>query len=100
MLKVYDSKGFDASSTIFDYDGNAHTFAKAVLTLDKSNKTTAKESDFEIKYVDNVAGKKTETSDEDGINIGWVYAVAKEGTGFAGDGSWILLLQMVQLLKV
>ena len=34
VLKVYDSKGFDASSTIFDYDGNAHTFAKAVLTLD------------------------------------------------------------------
>ena len=87
VLKVYDSKGFDASSTIFDYDGNAHTFAKAVLTLDKSNKTTAKESDFEIKYVDNVAGKKTETSAKDGINIGWVYAVAKEGTGFAGDGS-------------
>ena len=61
VLKVYDSKGFDASSTIFDYDGNAHTFAKAVLTLDKSNKTTAKESDFEIKYVDNIAGKKVYT---------------------------------------
>lgn len=56
-LNVYDSKGFEVSSHIFDYDGNAHTFAKAVLTLDKSNKTTAKESDFEIKYVDNIAGK-------------------------------------------
>ena len=56
-LNVYNSKGFEDSSHIFDYDGNAHTYAKAVLTLDKSNKTTAKESDFEIKYVDNVAGK-------------------------------------------
>ena len=89
-LNVYDSKGFDASkTTIFDYDGNAHTYAKAVLTLDKSNKTTAKESDFEIKYVDNVAGKKSTEKDKDGnpINIGYVYAVAKEGTGFAGDGT-------------
>ena len=87
-LKVYDSKGFDASKTIFDYDGNAHTYAKAVLTLDKSNKTTAKESDFEIKYVDNVAGKKsTETDNGSPLNIGYVYAVAKEGTGFAGDGT-------------
>ena len=87
-LKVYDSKGFDASSTIFDYDGNAHTFAKAVLTLDKSNKTTAKESDFEIKYVDNIAGKKSDEvdSNKNPLNIGYVYAVAKEGTGFAGDG--------------
>ena len=89
VLKVYDSKGFDASSTIFDYDGNAHTFAKAVLTLDKSNKTTAKESDFEIKYVDNIAGKKSTQKDSNNnpINIGYVYAVAKEGTGFAGDGT-------------
>ena len=88
-LKVYDSKGFDASSTIFDYDGNAHTFAKAVLTLDKSNKTTAKESDFEIKYVDNIAGKKSDEvdSNKNPLNIGYVYAVAKEGTGFAGDGT-------------
>ena len=87
-LNVYNSKGFEDSSHIFDYDGNAHTFAKAVLTLDKSNKTTAKESDFEIKYVDNVAGKKSTQKDSDGnpINIGYVYAVAKEGTGFAGDG--------------
>ena len=86
-LNVYNSKGFDDSSHIFDYDGNAHTYAKAVLTLDKSNKTTAKESDFEIKYVDNVAGKKSAEKDSKGnpINIGYVYAVAKEGTGFAGE---------------
>ena len=87
-LNVYNSKGFEDSSHIFDYDGNAHTFAKAILTLDKSNKTTAKESDFEIKYVDNIAGKKSTQKDSNNnpINIGYVYAVAKEGTGFAGDG--------------
>ena len=31
--------------------------------------------------------KKQKPLRKDGINIGWVYAVAKEGTGFAGDGS-------------
>ena len=85
-LAVYDSKGFNAENTVFAYNGNAHTYAKTILTIDKNNKTTAKESDFEIKYVDNVAGKKSNKKDTDGkpINIGYVYAVAKEGTGFAG----------------
>ena len=44
-------------------------------------KTTAKESDFEIKYADNITGKKVTAGKE---NIGYIYAVAKEGTGFAG----------------
>ena len=79
-LKVYDSKGFDDSAHVFDYDGTAHTYAKEVLKITTPD-TTAKASDFEIKYVDNIAGKKS----KGGINIGWVYAVAKEGTGFAGN---------------
>ena len=90
-LNVYDSKGFDASGTIFDYDGNEHKFAKEVLSnitkADKNKtKTTAKADDFEIKYVDNVAGKKSTEKDSNSnpLNIGYVYAVAKEGTGFAG----------------
>ena len=84
-LNVYDSKGFDASTTIFDYDGTAHTYAKEVLKITTPD-TTAKVSDFEIKYVDNIAGKKSEETDskKNPLNIGWVYAVAKEGTGFAG----------------
>ena len=85
-LKVYDSKGFDDSAHVFDYDGTAHTYAKEVLKITTPD-TTAKASDFEIKYVDNIAGKKSSEKDTNGnpLNIGWVYAVAKEGTGFAGD---------------
>ena len=86
-LNVYNSKGFDASGTEFEYDGNAHTYAKVLLSnIRKADKndtipTTAKESDFEIKYVDNVAGKVVAGQS---YNVGYVYAVAKEGTGFAG----------------
>ena len=84
--KVYDSKGFDDSAHVFDYDGTAHTYAKEVLKITTPD-TTAKASDFEIKYVDNIAGKKSSEKDTNGnpLNIGWVYAVAKEGTGFAGN---------------
>ena len=108
-LNVYDSKGFnvttkytanviadkdghvtkvnDDATYAFEFDGNAHTFTKALLSnitkTDTTDKvpTTAKASDFEIKYADNVTGKKI----TDGkANIGYIYAVAKEGTGFAG----------------
>ena len=108
-LNVYDSKGFkitddakadvtaDASGVVtavttdskspFDFDGNAHTFAKALLSnitkvTPDGVKTTAKASDFEIKYADNITGKKITDKK---CNIGYVYAVAKEGTGFAGS---------------
>ena len=107
-LNVYDSKGFDVtdryaakvnidsdgnvegviddSETPFVFDGNAHTFAKALLSnirkvTPDGVKTTAKESDFEIKYADNITGKEITDGRE---NIGYIYAVAKEGTGFAG----------------
>ena len=94
-LKVYDSKGFDVTSSfatgtsVFQFDGNEHKFAKEVLsniTKADGNKTTAKADDFEIKYVDNVAGKKV-TKGGKTYNVGYVYAVAKEGTGFAGANS-------------
>ncbi len=106
-LKAYDEKGFEASdwyakadasnvtdnkgtvsinaTKAFEFDGTAHTFAKVLLSniekvTDDGVKTTAKASDFEIKYVDNVAGKPV-----DGLhNVGYVYAVAKDGTGFSG----------------
>ena len=98
-LTAYDSKGLkvtdkfatvDANGAItsdasnpFEFDGTAHTFAKVLLSNLKKNgtdKTTAKASDFEIKYVDNVAGKKVTNKK----NVGYVYAVAKDGTGFSG----------------
>ena len=94
-LKVYDSKGFDVTdsfakgNSVFQFDGNEHKFAKEVLSNIKKadgTKTTAKADDFEIKYVDNVAGKKV-TKGGKTYNVGYVYAVAKEGTGFAGDGT-------------
>ena len=107
-ISVYDDKGFDVtkkstanvvkdsdenvigvkanSKNPFTFDGNAHTFAKALLSnIEKVTpdgvKTTAKESDFEIKYADNITGKFISNGKE---NIGYIYAVAKEGTGFAG----------------
>ena len=83
-LTAYDAKGFAISNPEFEYDGTAHTFTKVLLSNIKKangNKTTAKESDFEIKYVDNVAGKQT---NDTSYNIGYVYAVAKDGTGFSG----------------
>nr|WP_288547390.1 hypothetical protein [uncultured Blautia sp.] len=108
-LKVYNSKGFDITSSVetkmnetdgtvtsvnteinpapFTFDGNAHTFAKALLSNiakvnDDGVKTTAKVSDFEIKYADNITGKKFA---DDKMNVAYVYAVAKDGTGFAGS---------------
>ena len=100
-LTAYDANGFkesdDKFATIdsdgkvtanankpFTFDGNEHTFAKVLLSDIQrvgAGKTSAKASDFEIKYADNVSGKMVEGKK----NIGYVYAVAKEGTGFAGN---------------
>ena len=100
-LTAYDANGFkesdDKFATVdsdgkvtanankpFTFDGNEHTFAKVLLSDIKrvgAGKTSAKASDFEIKYADNVSGKMVEGKK----NIGYVYAVAKEGTGFAGN---------------
>ena len=100
-LTAYDANGFKESddkfasvdsdgkvtadaSKPFTFDGNEHTFAKVLLSDIQrvgAGKTSAKASDFEIKYADNVSGKMVEGKK----NIGYVYAVAKEGTGFAGN---------------
>ena len=81
-LKLYNDKGIDitnsAADKVFTFDGNEKTFSKVLLsglTKTDNSTTTAKASDFEIKYADNIAGNK---------NIAYVYAIAKDGSGFAG----------------
>ena len=81
-LTAYDEKGIEyTQAPVFEFDGNEKTLPKVVLSgLVKKDgtKTTATADDFEIKYVDNVSGKGT------GKNVAYVYAIAKEGTGFSG----------------
>ena len=81
-LKLYNDKGIDITNSnpdkTFTFDGNEKTFSKVLLsglTKTDNSTTTAKASDFEIKYADNIAGNK---------NIAYVYAIAKDGSGFAG----------------
>ncbi|NSG23453.1 hypothetical protein [Blautia wexlerae] len=52
VLNVYNSKGFEDSTHIFDYDGTAHTYAKEVLKITTPD-TTAKASDFLYKSQSN-----------------------------------------------
>lgn len=65
-----------------------------VIQTDANGSTTAvskaKESDFEIKYVDNISGKNTGMKDSKGnnYNIAYVYVVAKDGTGYTGTRSF------------
>ena len=56
-LKVYDSKGFDVTdsfadgTSVFQFDGNEHKFAKEVLsniTKADGTKTTAKADDLDV----------------------------------------------------
>ena len=76
----------------FEFDGTAKEFASTLLKdLQKSDKdgtaegsTKASASDFEVKYVDNVSGKKGFKFNDDNYNIGYVYVVAKDGSGYAG----------------
>ena len=83
ILNLYNDKGIDITNVpadkVFTFDGNEKTFSKVLLsglTKTDNTTTTAKVSDFEIKYADNITGNK---------NIAYVYAVAKDGTGFAGS---------------
>ena len=79
----------------FDFDGTEKTFKTIKLKeltkikggLAGLTTTKATADDFEIKYADNVSGKKTDFVDSKGnhYNIAYVYAVAKDGTGFAGE---------------
>ena len=95
MLKGGDFKFYDANGLTttlsHTYDGNAYAPAKTIFdttstSLTKSNGTTVTNpkliegTDYEIKYVDNVYGKKNVT---DGKQYGIVLAIAK-GT-YAGN---------------
>ena len=81
---------FTVPNKSFDFDGTAKTFAsEAIKNLTKSNgdTTKSKESDFEVKYIDNVSGKYVESlkdSNNNQYNIAYVYVVAKDGTGYTG----------------
>ena len=104
VLKVYNTNGIEVNTDTFkgfEFDGTAKTFATERLsgltvadkdgnTTDKATKATA--DDFEIKYVENIAGvpnKNTNGAYED-YNTAYVYAVAKEGTGYTGNDKIVL----------
>ena len=96
--KVTNEKTTAYTGKSFDFDGTAKTFASEVLKniskTDANCSTTAvskaKESDFEIKYVDNISGKNTgmKDSSNNSYNIAYVYVVAKDGTGYTGTKSF------------
>ena len=58
-FKYVDKDGFEItdSKKKFDYDGTAQTFAKTTL-VNNTGKTLKADTDYEIKYVDNVYGQK------------------------------------------
>ena len=71
----------------FDFDGTAKTFVSTALqnitSSSKVSKATA--DDFEVKYIDNISGKKSNAKHK-GIdcNVAYVYVVAKDGSGYTG----------------
>ena len=95
-LTVYDANGSkytlnsgnhyyykDGTPVVFEYDGTAKTFASEKLENLTAAGFSAKDipaDDFEIIYADNTYGK----SDGSRENTAYVYAVAKEGSNFAG----------------
>ena len=86
-LSVYDEYGKDITADVkdkdftFKFDGTAKTFEQALLKNIKTDEGEEVDADnFEIKYADNVTGKYQ----ENGNNIAIVYAVAKDGSGYAG----------------
>ena len=94
-LKVYNANGIEVkdNAKAFDFDGTAKTFATERLTDLQSYKTDsagnvtygttkATADDFEIKYAENVTGVPNSKNPE--ANTAYVYAVAKEGTGYTG----------------
>ena len=96
---VTNEKATNFTGDSFDFDGAAKTFAsEALKNLKKTDKngtvivgaTKAKESDFEIKYIDNISGKNTGLKDSKNnqYNIAYVYVVAKDGTGYTGTKSF------------
>ena len=97
-ISVYDTNGIEIDGTKkeFDFDGDAKTFATERLnnlvsviernadgSIKKSEATKATADDFEIKYAENVTGVSSES--HPAYNTAYVYAVAKDGTGYTGD---------------
>ena len=91
------TKSFTVPTYSFDFDGTAKTFASEAiknLTKKDGSATKAKESDFEVKYIDNISGKYVESlkstsgNNQGQHNIAYVYVVAKDGTGYTGTKSF------------
>ena len=94
--KIGDSNTTIANAYVFDFDGDAKTFATERLNnlkvIDKDGNVTTVDSkatadDFEIKYAENVTGvpnKKADGTYEE-YNTAYVYAVAKDGSGYTGN---------------
>ena len=57
-FKFVDGDGFVVNSPSFKYDGTEQTYAKTSLIYSDTTKTLKEGNDYEIKYVDNVYGKK------------------------------------------
>ena len=57
-FKFVDGDGFVVKSPSFKYDGTEQTYAKTSLIYSDTTKTLKEGRDYEIKYVDNVYGKK------------------------------------------
>ena len=86
----YATDGKTVSERAFTFDGTEQKFTTEKLTLTTTG-TTAKTSDFEIKYAENVTGIPSSlTKGTDKYNIAYVYAVAKDGSGFTGNDEIVL----------
>ena len=104
-IKVYNSNGIEVNtandSNAFEFDGTAKTFAteriSGLTVADEEGNTTttatkATSDDFEIKYAENITGVPTKNANgvyED-YNTAYVYAVAKDGTGYTGNKKFTL----------
>ena len=83
-ITTYDANGIETSAN-FEYDGTAHTYAKAVASITMDGKKLVEGTDYDLVYVDNVYGKSQteEGTDEDGhkytytVQYGAILAVAK-----------------------
>ena len=109
-LYVYDANGVNVTGDytvssenkttqelpkkFFNFDGTEKTFAETLLKdlekleggLPGLTETKATADDFEIKYADNVSGKKSNLiQGENHYNTAYVYAVGKDGSGFTGN---------------
>ena len=110
-LTVYDANGSkytldsgnhyyykDGTPVVFEYDGTAKTFASEKLENLTAAGFSAKDipaDDFEIIYADNTYGK----SDGSRENTAYVYAVAKEGSNFAGPENSTITLADGTVIK-